>query len=526
MKRTVGIIVAIVVAAGGWWLTARMRGTAKDASPTKKAPLVAVTIAQKGSIAEALSLTGSVEARTVVDILPKLEQRIVWMPAREGDRVIAGQVVARLDSLEHQRQLDQALADVRVNEASLRDLQAGARPEEIAQAKALLEQATASQERGEALLRNLRSLYGQQGVPQQAIDEATGKVHVNESQARAADVQVADAELDLGRVRQVVAIGGTAKQEEDRAKTRLETARAQQRAARAALHASRAALEHVKTLYGGPIPRREIDEAEGKVREAKSAVQAAKEKLGMLRAGPTPTQVAVARERVAQASAKLASARVMLQYCSITAPLNGVVVRRHAEVGDMAAPRSPLLSIANTGQVLVRAAVSETDAARFRVGMAVFVAVDGQPGPPLRSRISTVYPAADPGSRLIMVKVPLPSSSGTPLLGSLARVSVLVHRSDGSVVIPSAATVQRAGGKRIAFVVGQDDKASEREIETGIETNDKVEVLRGIAAGERLVVKGQEMLKDGSAVKAMAPKTGRGKGAGKPSEGPKGAPKQ
>lgn len=526
MKRAVWIVLVVALGAAAWWLIGRVQGNQKEAGPTKKVPLVAVKPVEIGTIVETVSASGSVESRNVVDILPKIEQRIVWMPAREGDRVAAGQLVARLDTVETQRQLDQALSEVRVSEASLRDLLAGARPEEIAQAKALLEQALAAQSRGEALVKNLGALYASQGVPQQAIDEATGKLNVNEAQARAADVQVADAELELERVRQVVAIGGAPRQEEDRARTRLETARAQQRAARAAVAAARAALDHVKSLYGGPIPRKELDEAEGKVREAKSSVQAAREKLRMLQAGPTATQIAVARERVAQAKARAASARVVLQYCSIAAPIGGVVVRRHAEVGDMATPRSPLLSIANVGQVLVRAGVSEKDAARLRVGTPAQVAVDGQPGPPMRSRVARVYPSADPASRLVMVEVPLPDAPRPPTLGSLARLSFVLRKSDRSPVIPAASVVQRAGGRRVCFVVGPNDKVVERELEIGIETNDRVEALSGVSAGERLVVRGQEMIKDGIAVKVMTPKAGKGKRAGKPSESSKGAPKQ
>ncbi len=119
MKRILWSLLAVIVAGVGFYGIAGRK--APTAAPAKKQPLVAVMPVRRGSVSESLTATGKVEAAAQVDILPKVEQRIVSMPFREGDRVAAGQVLARLDTTEMDRQLDQARAEERVARAVLQD---------------------------------------------------------------------------------------------------------------------------------------------------------------------------------------------------------------------------------------------------------------------------------------------------------------------------------------------------------------------------------------------------------------------
>ena len=511
MKRAIGVIVALALVGLGMYVVRGRSG--KQTAPPKKQPLVTVAPVTLGNIAESLSVTGKVEPVISIDVVPKVEQRIVWMPLREGDRVQAGQVVARLDPTELSRQLDQARAEERVAAASLRDVLAGSRREEVAQARALLRQAQATQAKAEASLRNSRSLYTQRNLPQQAADEAEGKVSVSEAQLRSAEASEEDARRDTDRIRHIVQIGGAAQEDLDRAETRLKTVQAQRHSAEAALKAAKAALEHVRELYAGPLASRDLDDAQGRVAESQAGVAAATQKLEMLLAGATPTQAALAREKVAQARTRVASARTVLEYCTLRSPLAGVVVSRHLQVGDMAEPKAPILTIAGTAQMVVRASLPDRDAVRIRRGATALVSLDAHAGRPLRLRVARVYPAADANSRLVTVELALPPGRATAPMGSLARLTIPLAQHQHTVVIPSVAIQQYADGRRVVFVVGDGDTAELREVEAGIEQNDRTEVLSGVKVGERLVVRGQEMLRDGMAVKVMAGKPGKGKKA-------------
>jgi membrane fusion protein (multidrug efflux system) len=106
------------------------------------------------------------------------------------------------------------------------------------------------------------------------------------------------------------------------------------------------------------------------------------------------------------------------------------------------------------------------------------------------------------------MEVALPAGVGVAQ-GSFARVSVVMKKKDNAVVIPVDAIVQKAGGKSMVFVV-EKGIAHARPIEKGIESGGRVEVISGVSPGEALVVRGQEMLKDGAQVKVKPQKKSPG----------------
>ncbi|MDD3928124.1 MAG: biotin/lipoyl-binding protein, partial [bacterium] len=136
--RVYGFITLAVIS--GFAFTAHQRNTAgKAAEPQqKKTPLVMTAPVQLGSIAKSIETTGTAEAENSVNIVPKLDQRIAWMPLREGDQVRQGQLIVRLEAAEATDQLAAAQAEASVAEARLRDVLAGSRPQEIRSAKAAL----------------------------------------------------------------------------------------------------------------------------------------------------------------------------------------------------------------------------------------------------------------------------------------------------------------------------------------------------------------------------------------------------
>ena len=430
-----GILATVLAGCGG-----RSANGPSAAAAQKKTPLVEVAVVQRGDIARVLQTTGTVVSANEVQVSPKVEQRIIWLTVREGDRVTKGQVLARLDATELEAQSRQARAEVRVAQARLRDAEAGSRIQEIRGAEAAVRQA-------EAQLASARS---------------------------AAE----DAGRDVERQRQLLAIGGASQQEVDHAQTRYEAARSQ-------------------------------------VEATEAALAAARERLGLLREGAAQTQLALAREQVAQAKDKLAYWQAQAQFYVIRSPLSGVVTRVYQHTGDLASPKAPVLAIADTSQTMVRTSVTDTEAARLRLGQPVKVEVDALPGKdPLSLHITRIYPATDVGSRLVTVEMAAPMLAGKVTEGSLARLSVILKKKTDTVVVPANAIVARPGGKLVALVV-RDGKSEERLIQTGIEAGERVEVVSGLRPGEQLIVRGQERLKGGVEVKVKPPKGDKAPGGGK-----------
>jgi RND family efflux transporter MFP subunit len=553
-----------------------------------------------GDLERTYKTTGTVEASTETDVAAKVEQRIIALPFREGDAVKAGAVVARLDASEAQQQLEIAAKEFSIAQAQLRDLLAGARPEEIAQAKAGYDQALATVRKAEQALAHARELYGTGGIPAQAIDAARGKMEVAQSQysaaqasyenaqqnyqhikdqvelnaeprlrveeaqgrVKSAEAQVAvtqtaleDARRDLNRIAQLRDIGGASQESVDKAQDRVATYEAQLNAARAAADAARSALAraqeildlnagpqqqlddartklqaaesqlkaakqaaqaaqedylHVLALYSGPIPQREIDDAAARLAEARSAAEAARKKWEEAKAGPTSTQVAVARERVAQAAAKLRAAQVALSYCTVTAPVSGTVIRRMLDVGDMAGPRAPILTLATASHAVVKAALPDKYAEFLQVGTPAQVKARQDPRA-VPASVTRVYGAADSRTRLMPFEIALPPELRWPP-GAMVEVSLTLEKASQVPVVPSDALLSRPDGKRVVFVV-EDGKAVERAVVVGIEAEGKAQIKEGLRPGEMLVTAGNDMLKNNMEVNIAQPKEKGGSGA-------------
>ena len=409
------------------------------AQAQKKIPLVETQAVERGDIARMIQTTGTVVCADEANVSPKVEQRIVWLQVEEGDRVKAGQVLARLDTTELDAQVRQAEAEVRVAEARLRDIEAGARAQEIRAAEAAVAQAKA--------------------------------------QIAAARSAAEYARRDLERQRQLLAIGGASQQEVDHAQTRYDAAISQ-------------------------------------VGVAEAGLAAAQERLSQLKEGATQTQLALAREQVSQARTRLSYWHSQASFYVIRAPISGVVTRKHQFVGDLASPKAPILTLADTSRTVIRTSVTDEVASRLRVGMPVRAEVDALPGSqPLPLRAGRIYPSADPATRLVTVEMPAPMLAGKVKEGSLARLAIVLERHDNAVVVPAYAVVARPGGKLVAFIVEQ-GKAKERVIAPGIESGDRLEILSGLAPREQLIVRGQERLKEGVEVKVKPPKSKPGGGTG------------
>lgn len=200
-------------------------------------------------------------------------------------------------------------------------------------------------------------------------------------------------------------------------------------------------------------------------------------------------QLAQARARVAQATAEVGRAQdgvreveVLLGYARVRAPLDGVVVARLAEPGDLAWPGRPLLRVQDPSSLQLEAHLREGLAGALVPGQALTVRIDAL-GVELRGTLRERVPLADPVSRKFTVKVTLPETPGM-LPGMFGRLEVpLGVRS--ALLVP-ADRVTRVGQLRLVRVQGEAGP-ERRLIRLGEGFGDMVEVLAGLAPGEQLL---------------------------------------
>jgi membrane fusion protein (multidrug efflux system) len=208
----------------------------------------------------------------------------------------------------------------------------------------------------------------------------------------------------------------------------------------------------------------------------------------------------VAEAAVAQARAEESIAALQLGRCQITAPFDGRVAKRHADAGAMLASGTPLFTLVDDAVLEFRAAAPSTDWAKAKVGAPVDVTADALPGYHAQGRVARVVPLIDERSRSFDVVVEVPG--GRDLVGGLfARAAIRVGRVAGALVVPTQALVRDGGapGEAQTFVVAG-GVAERRPVSLGVEAPDGIQVVKGLVAGDVVVLDPPVALTSGSAV--------------------------
>lgn len=185
----------------------------------------------------------------------------------------------------------------------------------------------------------------------------------------------------------------------------------------------------------------------------------------------------------------------------VTSPISGVVSQRWVDLGDMVPARARLFEIQSSDRLRVDVPVSELDLGRLSLNMPSSVRADACPGRIFNGRIQRIHPLVDNKTRNGLVEIVLDDICPSLKAGMFVRVTFILRTIDGALAVPAPAIIERPGFKAV-FVVNE-NKAEERAVMTGLETEGLVQILSGLGEGERVVVEGQEQLKTGMPVKVM-----------------------
>ncbi len=202
------------------------------------------------------------------------------------------------------------------------------------------------------------------------------------------------------------------------------------------------------------------------------------------RAEAASAQVDALRAQANAMRAQQSSARAMLGYTRLAAPFAGTITARMVDPGTMAVPGVPLLQIDSAGGLQLQAAVPESAIGAVRLGMKISVALDSVPNEDRTGTVSQILPAADPSSRSFLVKVDVPTSKA--LRAGMYATADVPMGTRQSIVAPRSAIVQR-GSLHCAYVLDANGIAQLRYVTLGGTRGGAVEILSGIAGGEKLV---------------------------------------
>jgi HlyD family secretion protein len=324
-----------------------------------------------------LSVSGNLEL-TQVDISFKVPGKLVVLNVAEGDFVKKGMVIARIDrdQVERQRNRDEASlaasesqyqqtetsvqwqrqtlesdialrrAELRAAQAQLAQLVAGSRPQEIQQVRAGVEDAKAQHDQAKADWDRAKDLFKNDDISKQQYDQYRTRLDSTEAMLRQAEERLA------------LVVEGPRKED-------IEAARAQVARAEAALRVSEANQFELK--------RREQD-------------------------------VLAHNADVSRARAQVAITDTQISDTVVTSPVDGVVLVKSAEVGEVLAAGTTVVTIGDIDHPWLRAYINETDLGRVRLGQSAMLSTDSFPGRTYPGRISFIASEAEFTPKQIQTK--------------------------------------------------------------------------------------------------------------------------
>lgn len=416
MKSRVWIVILLLLlagAGGGWWYFT---------SHPEAGLLADLGLEMERPPGEIIAASGIIEAQEI-SITAEIGGRITNLLVDEGDQVEEGDLLIELDTDLLTAQIKQAQATLRLAQANLAKIEAGAKKQDIRHAEALLEQAIAAREGAyqawldaQALRDDPQELSLQVEAARYALavaEEGGAQARANLEATRTKEDSLARAynELkegfdititlpDLTTIKKHIeaspAIINRTLREWNLSSQETWIAWSGLYQALAARDGAERKLEILIEMRDNPLAAQaEVDAALAQYEMAQADVAAAQAQLDGLRAGPTEHQVEMARAQVQEAEANLKVLEVQWEKMSLKAPRAGLILERMVNEGEIAAPGSPLLRLADLDTVTLMVYVPEPQIGHIKMGQEAQVEVDSYPGQSFAGRVVFIASEAE-----------------------------------------------------------------------------------------------------------------------------------
>jgi multidrug efflux system membrane fusion protein len=266
--------------------------------------------------------------------------------------------------------------------------------------------------------------------------------------------------------------------------------------------------------------RNAVQQAEGQLSQAQAAALKAQQDFARAQAlmeanALTQTDYDSAKAQldstsgsVKTAEGALKNSKQALADCKLTAPMDAWVANRNVDVGDFASTGTSGFTLVDTRQVKAMFGVPDTVLAKVQLGQKQRVMTEALPQA-FEGRITAISPQADTKSRSFQVEVTIPNPRNELKSGMIATLDVGQGKLEHPLtVVPLSAIVSPSEGLKtfMVYVVareGQRDVAHQRQVELGDTYGNRVAILQGVTAGERVISNGANYVRDGDAVQVL-----------------------
>ena len=549
-------------------------------SPDRPEPPATVPV-QRATVVSTVSADGNIAPAQEVSLGFETGGRLMALYVREGSRVRRGQVLARIEDRPAHAQVDSARADLASADAALRRTRLGRTVAELTENRRMADQSRVAVRNAERDLAEARRV-GTTNVTTLRRAVARAQVSGELADLRASELRLAQERFEVGAQAQRYAASrqqadrvredlqdaleeddlsssstssddfrtspdvsilqnklAAAERDEQTAKSDLDTARANVRTYTRDVQADRSALRDAQRRLGDArdelsngiaTAQQQVTSARNSLRTSEAQLDVTLAQNGVDEQGPQAADLAADMATVAGARAALEQARKALGDTELVAPLDGVVGRVEAEVGELVGggslsgldtdtsgtgqgaaddatgsggdtatgtstgtasggDGSSIITLARTSTLQVEVGFDETDAARIRPGYTATISVDALPGRKFAATVAEIDPIETLVNNVVTYEVTLVLDSPQADLkpGMTATAEVIVDEATDVLALPRTAVRTPAGAAPTVTVIRPDGQPEPRLVVTGLEGDTNVQIVGGVGLGERVV---------------------------------------
>ena len=249
----------------------------------------------------------------------------------------------------------------------------------------------------------------------------------------------------------------------------------------------------------------ENDEYKHRVTLASAKTQNLKSKKDRLKALTDDLVSAQERETAETdyntAVAEMELAKLSLSYTTVRAPFAGKVVQRMVDPGQKVGSDTPVFHLSDFRSLLAKVYVPSKEFKNLKIDQGVNLVLDSSKEV-MKGRIKLVSPIIDPATGTIKITVEVSDYPANTRPGDFSEVQVITDTHPNVVLVPRFAVITDHD-EQVVFIAAEDDTAERRPVEIGYTDDDHAEITSGIKVGDRVVVKGQRRLENGSILKIL-----------------------
>jgi RND family efflux transporter MFP subunit len=264
-----------------------------------------------------------------------------------------------------------------------------------------------------------------------------------------------------------------------------------------ALHADYSRLAEASKQKPGLIAEQELDDARAKDQQAAAQINVAKASLDAMQ-----QQLGISR-------ADSHRVQTLTNYEQIISPFNGVVTMRYADTGSLIqagtssnTQSAPVVRVAQSDLLRLRMPVPESDVPYIHEGGTVQVKVNAT-GRTFTGKIVRFSRALDTNTRTMLTEIDVPNADLSLSPGMYAETTIQLQQTDNTLILPAQAVVQN-GDQYYVLVVGPTHHVEKRNVTTGIQTSNRMQITGGLQAGEQVIASGQTNYQAGEIVSPHA----------------------